>query len=57
MVNCPQRYYTMLLSKLTPDAAKPLTRSEEGLPIGLHSATNGGLPCLSVVRYPERATG
>jgi hypothetical protein len=47
----------MLLNKLTPGAAKPLTRPEEVLPTGPHSAANGGPPCLSLVSYPERATG
>jgi hypothetical protein len=46
----------MLLSKLTPGTAKPLTRPEEVLPIGLRSVTDGGLPCLSLVPYHERAT-
>jgi hypothetical protein len=47
----------MLLSKLTTGAAKPLTRPEEVLPMGPHSAIDGGLPYLSLVPYPERATG
>jgi hypothetical protein len=45
----------MLLSKLTSRAAKPLTRPEEVLPKGPRSATDGGLPCLSMVLYLERA--
>jgi hypothetical protein len=57
VVNCVQCSYIMLLSKLTPGTAKPLTRLEEVLPKGPHSATDGGLPCLSLVPYPERATG
>jgi hypothetical protein len=47
----------MLLSKLTPDAAKPLTRPEEVLPNEPRSAINDGLPCLSLVLYPERDSG
>jgi hypothetical protein len=47
----------MLLSKLTSDVVKLLTRLEEVLPTGPHSATDGGLPCLSLVLYPERTTG
>jgi hypothetical protein len=47
----------MLLSKLTPGTAKPLTRPEEVLPTGSHSAIDGGPPCLSLVPYPERTTG
>jgi hypothetical protein len=47
----------MLLSKLTLSAAKPPTHREEVLPIGPHSVIDGGLPCLSLVPYPERATG
>jgi hypothetical protein len=47
----------MLLSKLTPGAAKPLTRSKEVLPTGPRLATDGGLPCLSLVLYLERALG
>jgi hypothetical protein len=47
----------MLLSKLTPGAAKPLMRVEEALPMGPRSATDGGPPCLSLVPYPKRATG
>jgi hypothetical protein len=39
----------MLLGKLTPDAAKPLTRLEEVLPKGPCSANDGELPCLSLV--------
>jgi hypothetical protein len=46
----------MLMSKLTPGAAKPLARPEEVLPTGPRSATNGGPPCLSLIPYPERAT-
>jgi hypothetical protein len=47
----------MLLSKLTPGAAKPLIHHEEVLLMGPCSATDGGPPCLSLVPYPERATG
>jgi hypothetical protein len=47
----------MLLSKLTPGAVKPLTRPEEVFLRGPHSAIYGGSPCLSLVLYPERATG
>jgi hypothetical protein len=47
----------MLLSKLTPSTAKPLTRPEKVLPTGPRLATNSGSPCLSLVLYPERATG
>jgi hypothetical protein len=47
----------MLLSKLTPGAAKPLTRPEEVYLRGPRLATDGGLPCLSLVMYPERASG
>jgi hypothetical protein len=45
----------MLLSKLTPGAAKPLTRPEEVLPTEPRSATDGGASCLSLILYPERA--
>jgi hypothetical protein len=47
----------MLLSMLTPGGAKPLTRPEEVLPKGPHSAIDGGSPCLSLVLYHERASG
>jgi hypothetical protein len=47
----------MLLSKLTTCAAKPLTRPEEVLSTGPRSATDGGSPYLSLVLYPERASG
>jgi hypothetical protein len=47
----------MLLSKLIPGTAKPLTRTEEVLPTGPHLATDGGSPCLSLLLYPERTTG
>jgi hypothetical protein len=47
----------MLVSKLTPDAAKPLTRPEEVLLTGPRSATDDGPPCLSLILYPERASG
>jgi hypothetical protein len=47
----------MLQSKLTPGVAKPLTRPEEVLLMRPRSATDGGLHCLSLVLYPERATG
>jgi hypothetical protein len=47
----------MLLSKLIPDTAKPLTRPEEVLPMGSRSATDGESPCLNLVLYPERVTG
>jgi hypothetical protein len=57
VVNCSQCSLIMLLSKLTPRAAKPLTRPEGVLPMRPRSATNGGPPCLSLVPYPERATG
>jgi hypothetical protein len=46
----------MLLSKLTPSAAKPPTRPEEVLPMGPRLATDGGPPFLSLVSYPERTT-
>jgi hypothetical protein len=47
----------MLLSKLTPGAAKPLMHPKEALPMGPRSATDGGPPCLSLVLYLERAVG
>jgi hypothetical protein len=47
----------MLLNKLTPDVAKPLMRPEEVSLRGPHSATDGGSSCLSLVLYPERASG
>jgi hypothetical protein len=47
----------MLLSKLTPDVVKPLKRLEGVLPMGPRSAIDGGPSCLSLVSYPERATG
>jgi hypothetical protein len=47
----------MLLRKLTPGAAKPLTRPEKILPVGTCSATDSGSSCLSLVLYPERAGG
>jgi hypothetical protein len=47
----------MLLSKLTPGAAKPLTRLEDVLLKRPRSATDGGSSCLSLVLYPERASG
>jgi hypothetical protein len=47
----------MLLSKLTPGAAKLLMRPEEVLSMEPRSATDGGSPCLSLVLYPECATG
>jgi hypothetical protein len=47
----------MLLSKLTPSAAKPPTRPEEVIPMGPRLATDGGPPYRSLVPYPERATG
>jgi hypothetical protein len=47
----------MLLSKLTPSAAKPLMRPEKVLPTGPRSATDGGSPYLSLVLYPERVAG
>jgi hypothetical protein len=47
----------MLLSKLISGVAKPLTRSEDVLPMGSRSAIDGGSPCLSLVLYPERASG
>jgi hypothetical protein len=46
----------MLLSRLTPGTAKPLMRPEEVLPMGPHSATGGGPPCLNLVPYLERTT-
>jgi hypothetical protein len=36
---------------------KPLTRPKGALPMEPCSATDGGLPCLSLVSYPECATG
>jgi hypothetical protein len=56
VVNCWHHSFTLLLSKLTPSAAKPLTRLEEVLPMGPRSAIKDGPPCLSLVLYPERAT-
>jgi hypothetical protein len=56
VINYSQHSSTMLLSKLTLGAAKPLTRPEEVLPMGPRSATDGGPPYLSLVPYPERAT-
>jgi hypothetical protein len=47
----------MLLSKLTLGLAKPLMHPMEALPMGPHLATGGGPPCLSLIPYPERATG
>jgi hypothetical protein len=47
----------MLLSKLTLDAAKPLMCYEEVLPMGPRLATDSELPCLSLILYPEDATG
>jgi hypothetical protein len=57
VVNYSQRSLTMLLSKLTPGATKPLIRPEEVLPMGPRLATDGRPPCLSLVPYPEHATG
>jgi hypothetical protein len=57
VINCSQHYYIMLLSKLTPGAAKSLMHPEGVLPIWPRSATDGGPPCLSLVPYPERTTG
>jgi hypothetical protein len=57
VVNYSQHSLTMLLSKLTPDEAKPLTRPGEVLPMGSRLATDGGPPCLSLILYPEHATG
>jgi hypothetical protein len=56
VVNCSQCSLTMLLSKLTPGAAKPLTRPEYVLSMGPRSATDGGPSCLSLVLYPACAT-
>jgi hypothetical protein len=47
----------MLLNKLTPGVAKPLTRREEVPHTGPRSATDGGSPYLSLVLYPECASG
>jgi hypothetical protein len=47
----------MLLIKLTPGTAKPLTRPEEVLPMMLRSATDGGSPYLNLILYPERISG
>jgi hypothetical protein len=47
----------MLLSKLTPGAAKPPMHPEEALPMGPCSATDGGPPYLSLVPYLDRAKG
>jgi hypothetical protein len=44
----------MLLSKLTPGAAKPLMRPEGVLLMGPRSVTNGEPSYLSLVPYPER---
>jgi hypothetical protein len=41
----------MLLSKLAPGAAKPLTRPEEVSLWAPRSVTDGGSPCLSMVLY------
>jgi hypothetical protein len=38
----------MLLSKLTPGTAKPLTCPEEVLTMGPRSATDDGSPCLNL---------
>jgi hypothetical protein len=46
VVNCLQRSWIMLLSKLTPGVAKPSTHPEGVLPMGPRSATNGEPPCL-----------
>jgi hypothetical protein len=56
MVNCSQRSYIMLLSKLTPSTTKPPTRLEGVLPMGPHLATDGRAHCLHLVLYPERVT-
>jgi hypothetical protein len=48
VINCSQRSYIILLSKLTPGAAKPPTCPEGVLPMGPRSA-NGGPPCISLV--------
>jgi hypothetical protein len=56
VVNYSQCFLTILLSKLTPSAAKPLTRPERVLPMGPHSATDGGPSCLSLVLYLKRIT-
>jgi hypothetical protein len=57
MVNYLQCFLTMLLSKLTSGAVKPLMRPEKVLPMRSYSATNGRPPCLSLISYIERATG
>jgi hypothetical protein len=57
VVNCSQRSLTMLLSKLTSSVVKPLTHPEEVLPMGFRLAIDGGTPCLSLVLYPQHATG
>jgi hypothetical protein len=45
------------VAKLTPVTTKPLMRREGALPMGPRSATDSGLPCLSLVPYPECAAG
>jgi hypothetical protein len=47
----------MLLSKLTPDVTKPLTRPKKVLPIGPYSVTDDRSSYLSLILYPECATG
>jgi hypothetical protein len=47
----------MLLSKLTPGAAKPPMRPEGVFLMGSRLATDGGPPCFSLILYPECATG
>jgi hypothetical protein len=47
----------MLLSKITLGAAKLLTHPEEVSLQGPRLSTDGGSPCLSLVLYPERASG
>jgi hypothetical protein len=43
----------MLLSKLVPGTAKPLTRPKEVLPMGPCLATDSGPPYLNLVLYTE----
>jgi hypothetical protein len=56
VVNCSHHSLTMLLSKLTLGAAKPLTRPEEVFPMWSRSATDDGPSCPSLVLYTERTT-
>jgi hypothetical protein len=57
VVNCAHHSQIMLLSKLTLGSAMSLMYPEEALPMGPHLATDGELPCLSLVLYHECVTG